>query len=90
MGKMGTEWDALQKQLVAVERSLKTEARQAARHTKAKLKLYPVSSLVAVAAVAGAFALSVAGLCLTPARSRYETTTDDIGDLYDRLRDSIY
>jgi ElaB/YqjD/DUF883 family membrane-anchored ribosome-binding protein len=90
IGKLRTELDAMQEQLAAVAESVKAEARQVARQTEATVKLYPVSSLIAVAAVAGVFALAVAGRRVTPARSRYETTMDDIRDLYDKLRDRMY
>jgi ElaB/YqjD/DUF883 family membrane-anchored ribosome-binding protein len=89
IGKLRTELDALQKQLATVAQSVKGEARYAARQTQATVKLYPIPSLIAVAAVAGVFALAVAGI-RSPARSRYETTMDDIRDLYDRLRDRLY
>lgn len=89
IGKLRTELDALQKQLAAIAQSVTAEAGQAAGQTEATVKLYPVSSLITVAAVAGAFALAIAGI-RSPARSRYETTMDDIRDLYDRLRDRLY
>ena len=81
--------DALRKQLAEAAGGAKASARVAARQTQATVKLYPVLSLFAVAAVAGAFAFAVAGLRTTPARTRYESTLDDLRDLYGRVRDRI-
>jgi len=81
--------DTLHKQLAEMTGSAKASAKAVARQTRATVKLYPVSSLIAVAAVAGAFALAVAGLRSEPSRTRYESTLDDLRDLYDRIRDRI-
>lgn len=79
----------LRKQVEEAAGSAKASAKAAARQTQATVKLYPVSSLVAVAAVAGALAFVVAGLRSTPPRSRYESAIEDLRDLYDRIRDRI-
>lgn len=81
--------DTLRKQLAQAALNAKASAKVAARQTHATVKLYPMSSLFAVAAVAGAFAFAVAGLRSTPTRTRHESTLDDLRDLYDRIRDRI-
>jgi hypothetical protein len=81
--------DTLRKQLAEAAGTAKVSAKAAARQTQATVKLYPVSSLFAVAAVAGAFAFAVAGLRSTRSRTRYDSTLDDLRDLYDRVRDRI-
>jgi erythromycin esterase-like protein len=88
------EISALRRQLETVRQQLadatdavKGGARQVARRTEATVKLYPVSTLVTVAALAGAFAFAVARLRAVPDRSRYDRTLDDLRDMYDRVRD---
>lgn len=90
------EIDALRSELEVVRRQLtnaagavKGGARQVARQTEATVKLYPMSTLVAVAAFAGAFAFAVAGLRTSPSRSHYDRTMDDLRELYERVRDRV-
>jgi hypothetical protein len=87
IGALRTQLEVMQKQLSAAAYAAKGGAKEAARQTQATVKLYPVSTLVAVAAIAGAFAFAVAGLRSSPTRSRYDWSVDDLRDLYDRLRD---
>lgn len=79
--------ETVRQQLADATAAVKGGARQVARQTEATVKLYPVSTLVTVAALAGAFAFAVAGLRASPQRSRYDRTLDDLRDMYDRVRD---
>jgi hypothetical protein len=79
--------ETVRKQLADFTDAVKGGARQVARRTETTVELYPVSMLVAVAALAGAFAFAVAGLRAVPDRSRYDRTLDDLRDMYDRVRD---
>ncbi|WP_112437322.1 hypothetical protein [Rhizobium sp.] len=86
IGTLRKELEAVRQQLATAAGTVKGGARQVARQTEATVKLYPVSTLVTVAALAGAFAFAVAGLRASPSRSRYERTLDDLRDMYDRVR----
>jgi len=79
--------ETVRQQLADATAAVKGGARQVARQTEATVKLYPVSTLVTVATLAGAFAFAVAGLRASPQRSRYDRTLDDLRDMYDRVRD---
>lgn len=85
------EIGALRRQLEAIRDQLSGAvaggARQAARQTKATIKLYPIPTLVVVAGLTGVFALAVAGLKAASPRSRYDQTLDDLRSLYDRIRE---
>jgi phage-related minor tail protein len=81
--------NTLHKQLAEITGNAKASAKAVARQTQATVKLYHVPSLIAVAAATGAFALAVAALRSEPSRTRYESTLDDLRDLYDRIRDRI-
>jgi len=89
LGAMRKQLEILQKQVSAATQSVKSGARQAARQTEATVKLYPVSTLVAVAAAAGAIAFAIAGTRSAPPRSRYDSALDEIRHLYDKVRDRI-
>ena len=78
--------ETLRQQLSDAAEAVKGSATRTARQTEATVKLYPMSTLVTVAALAGVFAIMVAGLRATPPRSRYERTLDDMRDFYDRMR----
>jgi hypothetical protein len=78
--------DVLRRQVDDAAQAAKVGARQVARRTDATVKLYPVSTLVTVAAVAGAFAFAVAGLRAAPPRSHSDRALDEMRDLYDRIR----
>ncbi|MGO4568376.1 hypothetical protein AB4Z52_25795 [Rhizobium sp. 2YAF20] len=86
LGALRKQVDVLRRQVADVAQAVKGGARQAARQTEATVKLYPVSTLVTVAAVAGAVAFAVAGLRAAPPRSRSDRALDEMRDLYDRIR----
>lgn len=79
--------EIVRQQLADAAGAVKGGAQQVARQTEATVKLYPVSTLVTVAALAGAFAFAVAGLRAVPERSRYDRTLNDLREMYDRVRD---
>lgn len=86
---MRKQLESLRLEISAAARSVKGGAMQAARQTESTVKLYPVSSLLAVAAVAGALAFAIAGLHSSTPRSRYDRALDEMRDLYDRIRDHL-
>ncbi|EPE96849.1 hypothetical protein [Rhizobium grahamii] len=88
IGALRKQLEGLRQQVSDAVQAVKGGARQAARQTEATVKLYPVSSLVAVATVAAAVAF-VVGARPVPQKSRYDRTLDDIRDLFERLRDRL-
>jgi hypothetical protein len=89
LGALRKQVDVLRRQVADAAQATKVGARQAARRTDATVKLYPISTLVTVAAVAGAFAFAVAGLRAPPPRSRSDRALDEMRDLYDRIRSRL-
>lgn len=87
IGALRNEMEVVRRHIADAAGAVKGGARQVARQTEATVKLYPVSTLVTVAALAGAFAFAVAGLGAGPSRSRYDRTTDDLRELFERVRD---
>jgi hypothetical protein len=87
IGALYKQLDALRQQVSDTASKIKGGVRQAGRQTEASVKLYPVSGLMTVAAIAGAVALVIAGLRSAPPRSRYGRMLDEIGTLYGKLRD---
>ncbi len=87
IGALYKQLDALRQQVSDTASKIKGGVRQAGRQTEAGVKLYPVSGLMTVAAIAGAVALVIAGLRSAPPRSRYGRMLDEIGTLYGKLRD---
>ena len=87
IGALRSELEVVRRQLANAAGAVKGGARQVARQTEGTVKLYPVSTLVTVAALAGAFAFVVAGLRTSPSRSHYDRTMDDLRELYERVRD---
>ncbi|MBY5336500.1 hypothetical protein [Rhizobium leguminosarum] len=82
--------DALQQRVATAAQSAKGNADDAMRQTRAVVKRHPVSTLVAVAAVCGAFALILAGRRAEPPRRyHYRSALDDLRDLYDSVRDRL-
>ncbi|MEH7912329.1 hypothetical protein V7798_35085 [Rhizobium laguerreae] len=82
--------DALQQRVATAARSAKGNADDAMRQTQAAVKRHPVSTLVAVAAVCGAFALILAGRRAEPPRRYlYRSALDELHDLYDSVRDRL-
>ncbi|MGO4441024.1 hypothetical protein [Rhizobium sp. RAF56] len=89
LGALRKQLETLQKQMSDAAQSIKGGAREAARQTEATVKMYPVSTMVAVAAAVGAIAFAFAGSRSAPPRSRYDRALDEMRDLYDRVRDRI-
>lgn len=87
LGALRNQMEALRQQIAEATRTVKGGARIAARQTEATVKLYPVSSLLAVAAVAGAIAFAFVALRSSPPSSRYDRTLDNMRKLYDRVLD---
>jgi len=87
IGALRNELEIVRRHIADAAGAVKGGARQVARQTEATVKLYPVSTLVTVAALAGAFAFAVAGLRAGPSRSRYDRTTNDLRELFERVRD---
>ncbi|API56143.1 hypothetical protein BMW22_31190 (plasmid) [Rhizobium leguminosarum] len=82
--------DALQQRVTTAARLAKENADDAMRQTQAAVKRHPVSTLVVVAVVCGAFALIVAGRRAEPPRRyRYRSALDELRDLYDSVRDRV-
>jgi len=76
--------DALQQQVFHGARAAKGGARKAVRQTQAAVKLYPASSLLLVATVAGA--LAFAGRRASVPRHRHQAALREVRDFYDRIR----
>jgi hypothetical protein len=87
LGALRKQVETLQQQVADAAQAVKGGTRQAARQAEATVKLYPVSALLAVAAVASAFAFAIAGRRTAPPRSRYDSALDEARGLYDRVRD---
>jgi hypothetical protein len=87
IGALHKQLDALRQQISDAASKIKGGVRQVGRQTEASVKLYPLSGLMTVAAIAGAVALVIAGLRSSPPRSRYGGMLDEIGTLYGKLRD---
>jgi hypothetical protein len=87
IGALRKQLDTLRQQVADAAGAVRNKAGQAARQTEATVKLHPVSTLVAVAALTGAVAFAIAGLRSAPPRSRYDRTLDDLRDLYAAVRD---
>jgi hypothetical protein len=87
IGLLLSQVEILRRQVADASAAVKTGASVAVRQTKATVKLYPVSSLVTVAAVAAIFGLAIAGRLQASARqSTYDRALDDMRDLYDKIR----
>ncbi|EJC83599.1 hypothetical protein Rleg4DRAFT_6653 [Rhizobium leguminosarum bv. trifolii WSM2297] len=79
--------DALQQQILDGARSVEAGARKAMRQTEATVKLYPVSTLLIVAAAVGAFAF--AARSASPPRRRHQPALRELRDLYETIRERI-
>ena len=79
--------DALQQQVLDLARSAKGGAGKAVRQTEAAVKLYPVTTVLLVAAAAGALVL--AGRSASAPRHRSYSPLDELRDLYHALRDRV-
>ena len=79
--------DALQQQVLDLARSAKGGAGKAVRQTEAAVKLYPVTTVLLVAAAAGALVL--AGRSASAPRHRSYSPRDELRDLYHALRERV-
>jgi hypothetical protein len=75
---------ALQDQVLDAARSAKGSAGRAMRQTEAAVKLYPASTLLLVAVIAGA--LAFAGRRAALPRHRPQPALRELRDLYDMIR----
>jgi hypothetical protein len=78
---------ALQDQVLDAARSAKGSAGRAMRQTEAAVKLYPASTLLLVAVIAGAFAF--AGRRAALPRHRPQPALRELRDLYDMIRGRV-
>jgi hypothetical protein len=78
---------ALQEQVLDAARSAKGSAGRAMRQTEAAVKLYPASTLLLVAVIAGAFAF--AGRRAALPRHRPQPALRELRDLYDMIRGRV-
>jgi len=91
---LGEELSVLRKQIGALEqqvldaaRSAKGSAGRAMRQTEAAVKLYPASTLLLVAVIAGA--LAFAGRRAALPRHRPQPALRELRDLYDMIRGRV-
>jgi len=91
---LGEELSVLRKQIGALEqqvldaaRSAKGSAGRAMRQTEAAVKLYPASTLLLVAVIAGA--LAFAGRRAALPRHRPQPALRELRDLYDSIRGRV-
>jgi len=89
IGKLHQQIAAMREQVSSLAGSMKSGARRAARQTGATVKLYPLSTLFTVAAIAGAVAFTMAIPKAAPRRSRYDRTLDELREAYSRIRDLL-
>ena len=85
IGALREQIATLREQLADAADAVKGGARRVIRQTEGTAKLYPVSTVAAVAAATAAFVLIVAGLRATP-EPRHERMLDEMRDLYGRVR----
>lgn len=78
---------ALQDQVLDAARSAKGSAGRAMRQTEAAVKLYPASTLLLVAVIAGA--LAFAGRRAALPRHRPQPALRELRDLYDSIRGRV-
>jgi hypothetical protein len=78
---------ALQEQVLDAARSAKGSAGRAMRQTEAAVKLYPASTLLLVAVIAGA--LAFAGRRAALPRHRPQPALRELRDLYDSIRGRV-
>ena len=78
--------EALREQIADASSKLGDGARQAALQVEGTAKLYPMSSVLAVAGLTALLVLAITGIRSTPSRSRSERFLEELQDLYDRAR----
>jgi hypothetical protein len=86
IGVLRKQLEALRQQVADASVAVKGGARQAVRQTEATVKLYPLSTLGAVATAAAVVALAIVGFRTAPRRTRYDRGLEDLRDLYDSVR----
>lgn len=86
LSDLRAQMSALNEQIAALAENAKKMTVRLARQGEATVKLYPVSSLLTVAAIAAAVGLALAGARSQPPRSRYERSRDDVADFVEALR----
>ncbi len=84
IGDIRKQLETLRQKVTDASAAVQGGARQAIRQTEATVKLYPLSSLIAVAATAALFAVGIAGL--QGKRSRYDRALEELRDVYDSVR----
>ncbi|MBY3045834.1 hypothetical protein [Rhizobium leguminosarum] len=87
LGALRKQIGTLQQQVLDAARSAKGSAGKAMRQTEAAVKLYPASTLLLVAAVAGA--LAFAGRRAALPRHRPPLALRELRDLYDTIRERL-
>ncbi|WP_027686503.1 hypothetical protein [Rhizobium leguminosarum] len=87
LGALRKQIGSLQQQVLNAARSAKGSAGKAIRQTEATVKLYPASTLLLVAAVAGALAFAVRRGALP--RHRAQPALRELRDLYDTIRGCV-
>ncbi|MGO7153357.1 hypothetical protein [Rhizobium leguminosarum] len=87
LGALRKQIGTLQQQVLDAARSAKGSAGKAMRQTEAAVKLYPASTLLLVAAVAGALAFAGRRAALT--RHRPQPALRELRDLYDSIRERM-
>ncbi|MBB4442704.1 hypothetical protein M2310_006165 [Rhizobium leguminosarum] len=87
LGALRKQIGALQQHVLDAARSAKGSAGKAMRQTEATVKLYPASTLLLVAAAAGALAFAVRRAALP--RHRHQPALRELRDLYDTIRERI-
>ncbi|MFF0952568.1 hypothetical protein ACFYE9_34585 [Rhizobium leguminosarum] len=87
LGALRKQIGTLQQQVLDAARSAKGSAGKAMRQTEAAVKLYPASTLLLIAAVAGA--LAFAGRRAALPRRRPQPALRELRDLYDTIRERI-
>jgi hypothetical protein len=83
---MRSQLEALREQISDMASRIGDGARQTARQVEGTAKLYPMSSVLAVAGLTAVFVFAVTGICSGPPRSRSERILEDVQDLYERAR----
>ncbi|MGO6687182.1 hypothetical protein [Rhizobium leguminosarum] len=87
LGALRKQIGTLQQQVLDAARSAKGSAGKAMRQTEGAVKLYPASTLLLVAAVAGA--LAFAGRRAALPRHRPPLALRELRDLYDTIRERL-
>ncbi|ASR10681.1 hypothetical protein GFL91_02630 [Rhizobium leguminosarum bv. viciae] len=87
LGALRKQIGTLQQQVLDAARSAKGSAGKAMRQTEAAVKLYPASTLLLIAAVAGA--LAFAGRRAALPRRRPQPALRELRDLYDTIRERL-